>query len=136
LLNTYWALILPGLAQGFSIFMLKGFFDGLPRELYEAAELDGANEWTVYWNITFPLCKPILALTVLGTVVGAYSSYMWTLIICPAQEKWTLAVWVFQFSVDAMEKGQGHLQMAALVLMSIPTMFCGKSSAASASAPG
>ena len=123
LLNTYGALILPGLANGFSIFMLKGFFDGLPQELYEAAALDGANEWTVYWNITFPLCKPILALTVLGTVVGAYSSYMWALIICPAQEKWTLAVWVFQFSVDAMERGQGHLQMAALVLLSIPTML-------------
>jgi multiple sugar transport system permease protein len=123
LLNTYWALILPGLANGFAIFMLKGFFDGLPRELYEAAALDGASEWTIYWNVTFPLCKPILALTVLGTVVASYSEFMWAFIICPDQEKWTLAVWIFQFSVDAVQRGQAHLQMAALVLMSIPTLI-------------
>ena len=123
LLNTYWALILPGLANGFAIFMLKGFFDGLPRELYEAAELDGANEWTIYWNVTFPLCKPILALTVLGVVIAAYSEFMWAFIVCQDQSKWTLAVWIFQFSVHAMQRGQAHLQMAALVLMSIPTFL-------------
>ncbi len=123
LLNTYWALILPGLANGFSIFLLKGFFDGLPRELYEAAALDGASEWQIYWNVTFPLCKPILALTVLGVVVAAYSEFMWAFIVCQDQSKWTLAVWIFQFSVDAMQRGQAHLQMAALVLMSIPTLF-------------
>ncbi len=123
LLNTYWALILPGLAHGFSIFLLKGFFDGLPRELYEAAELDGANEWQIYRNVTFPLCKPILALTTLGIVIGAYSGFMWAFIVCPAPEKWTLAVWIFQFSVDAAQQGRSHLQMAALVLMSIPTLL-------------
>ena len=45
LLNTFAALLLPGMANGYSIFLLKGFFDSLPRELYEAAEIDGANEW-------------------------------------------------------------------------------------------
>jgi multiple sugar transport system permease protein len=123
LLNTYWALILPGLANGFGIFLLKGFFDGLPRELYEAAELDGANEIQIYWNVTFPLCKPILALTVLGVVIAAYSGFMWAFIVCPDQKMWTLAVWVFQFSVDAAQQGRAHLQMAALVLMSIPTLI-------------
>jgi len=123
LLNTYWALILPGLAHGFSIFLLKGFFDGLPRELYEAAELDGANEWQIYRNVTFPLCKPILALTVIGVVIGAYSGFMWAFLVCPDQQMWTLAVWIFQYSVDAVQAGRGHLQMAALVLMSIPTLI-------------
>src|SRR5262249_43150504 len=55
LLNTFWALILPGVANGFSIFLLKGFFDSLPRELYEAAEIDGASEWTKFWGITMSL---------------------------------------------------------------------------------
>ncbi len=123
LLNTYWALILPGLANGFAIFLMKGFFDGLPRELYEAAELDGASEWQIYWNVTFPMCKPILALSVLGIIIASYSEFMWALLICPDQRKWTLAVWIFQFAQDAVAQGQGHLQMASLVLMSIPTMI-------------
>ncbi len=123
LLNTYWALILPGLANGFGIFLMKGFFDGLPRELYEAAELDGANEWQIYWTVTFPMCKPIIALQIMGTIIMAYSEYMWAFIVCPDERKWTLAVWIFQFSMDAMQRGEAHLQMAALVLMSIPTLF-------------
>ncbi|MDL5053693.1 ABC transporter permease subunit [Oscillatoria laete-virens NRMC-F 0139] len=123
LLNTYWALILPGLANGFGIFLMKGFFDGLPRELYEAAELDGANEWQIYWTVTFPMCKPIIALQMMGTIIAAYSEYMWAFIVCPDERKWTLAVWIFQYSMDAMQRGEAHLQMAALVLMSIPTLF-------------
>ncbi|MDX2226635.1 MAG: ABC transporter permease subunit [Verrucomicrobiae bacterium] len=123
LLNTYWALILPGLANGFGIFMMKGFFDGLPRELYEAAEIDGANEWQIYWNVTFPMCKPIIALTMLNTVIASYSEYFWAFIVCPDERKWTLAVWIFQFSMDAMERGETHLQMAGLVLMTLPTLL-------------
>ena len=51
LLNTFAALVLPGMANGFMIFMLKGFFDSLPQELYESAEIDGANEWSKFWII-------------------------------------------------------------------------------------
>ena len=52
LLNTFAALILPGMANGYFIFLLKGFFDSLPREIYEAADLDGAGEWTKFWVLT------------------------------------------------------------------------------------
>ncbi|HOW98218.1 MAG TPA: ABC transporter permease subunit, partial [Kiritimatiellia bacterium] len=65
LLNTFAALLLPGMAHGYSIFLLKGFFDSLPRELYENAELDGAGEWTIFWNITMSLSRPILAVIAL-----------------------------------------------------------------------
>ena len=60
LLNSFAALILPGAANGYFIFLLKGFFDSMPRELYEAAELDGAGEWTKFWTLTITLSKPIL----------------------------------------------------------------------------
>jgi multiple sugar transport system permease protein len=71
LLNTFAALILPGMASGFSIFLLKGFFDSLPRELYESAQLDGASEWTMFWQLTMSLSKPILAVIALGAFTGA-----------------------------------------------------------------
>lgn len=128
LLNTYAALILPGIANGMGIFLLKGFFDSLPPELYEAATIDGAREWQIFLYITFPLCKPILAVIALGNFIAAYNSWEWALVVCQKQEMWTLAVWLYQFS-DTW-KLQPWSVMAAFVLASIPVfvvfMFCQK----------
>jgi multiple sugar transport system permease protein len=66
MLNTFWALVLPGVASGYSIFILKGFFDSIPKEVYESAMIDGASEWTMFWRFTMALSKPILALMILG----------------------------------------------------------------------
>ena len=76
LLNTFAALVLPGMANGFMIFMLKGFFDSLPQELYESAEIDGANEWSKFWIITMSLSKPILAVFALQAFTGAFMMAM------------------------------------------------------------
>ncbi|MBI3921984.1 MAG: ABC transporter permease subunit [Armatimonadetes bacterium] len=119
LLNTYWALFLPGAANGFSIFLLKGFFDGLPQELYEAAEMDGANELTMYTKICFAMSKPVLAVIALGAFGGAYGSFMWALLVCQDKNMWTLMVWLQQMS------GWAPMSMvyAALVLAAIPTLL-------------
>src|ERR1051326_7830137 len=81
LLNTFAALVLPGLASGYSIFLLKGFFDSLPKELYESATMDGASEWTTFWQITMSLSKPILAVMALGSFSAAYGTFFYALII-------------------------------------------------------
>ncbi len=119
LLNTYWALILPAMASGYSIFLLKGFFDSLPRELYEAAQLDGAREATMFLHITVPLSKPVLAVIALGTFGAAYGSFMWAFLVCQKQEMWTLMVWLFQMQIWAPQ----FMIMAALVLAAIPTLL-------------
>ena len=95
LLNTFWALVLPGMANGFSIFLLKGFFDSLPRELYEAADIDGAGEWTKFWVLTMNLSRPILAVLALNAFVAAYTEFMMALVIIPDQKMWTMMVWLF-----------------------------------------
>ncbi len=119
LLNTYWALFLPGAANGFSIFLLKGFFDSLPQELYEAAELDGASEMKMYSKICFAMSKPVLAVIALGAFGGAYGSFMWALLVCQDKQMWTLMVWLQQMS------GWAPMSMvyAALVLAAIPTLL-------------
>jgi len=119
LLNTFAALVLPGMANGFMIFMLKGFFDSLPQELYEAAEMDGANEWTKFWTITMSLSKPILAVFALGAFTGAYSAFMMALIIIPDQSMWTLMIWVFQLQSEANQA----VVYASLVITAIPTFL-------------
>jgi multiple sugar transport system permease protein len=126
LLNTFAALILPGLANGYSIFLLKGFFDSLPRELYESAEIDGANEWTMFWQITMSLSKPILAVVALNAFTLAYSNFMLPLIVCQDEKMWTLMVWLYQLQ---QRSGQGVVY-ASLIVAAIPTflifVFCQK----------
>jgi multiple sugar transport system permease protein len=120
LLNTFAALVLPGMASGYSIFLLKGFFDSLPRELYESAAIDGAREWTVFWNITMSLSKPILAVMALGAFTHAYGAFFFALIICPDERMWTLMVWLYQLQ---MTSGSQSINYAALCLASIPTLL-------------
>lgn len=119
LLNTFAALILPGAANGYFIFLLKGFFDSMPKELYEAAELDGAGEWTKFWTLTITLSKPILAVIALGAFTGAYSAFMMALIIIPDPEMWTIMVWIFQLQ----SQSHGAVVYASIVLAALPTFL-------------
>ncbi|MDD4017778.1 MAG: carbohydrate ABC transporter permease [Kiritimatiellae bacterium] len=119
LLNTFAALVLPTLASGMSIFILKGFFDGLPRELYEAAAIDGAKEWQILFRITLPMTTPILAVNALSAFVFAYNSWEWALLVCQKQSHWTLAVWMYQMSQQLGD--QPWAVMAGFVLVSLPT---------------
>jgi multiple sugar transport system permease protein len=119
LMNTFWALVLPGLANGYGIFLLKGFFDSLPPELYEAGLIDGAGELRMFWRITLPMSKPILAVIALGAFSGAYGAFMHAFLICQDPRMWTLMVFLYEFQ-------QMHtlpLVMASLVVAAIPTLL-------------
>lgn len=124
MLNTFWALILPGMANGYSIFLLKGFFDSLPKELYESAQLDGASEWTLFWQITMGLSKPILAVIALNAFTAAYSNFMFAFVVCQDRKMWTMMVWLYE-----MQQRYGQaVSYASLVIAAIPTflifLFC------------
>jgi multiple sugar transport system permease protein len=124
LLNTFAALILPGMANGYSIFLLKGFFDSLPQELYESAQLDGANEWVLFWQITMGLSKPILAVVALNAFTAAYSNFMFAFVVCQDRRMWTMMVWLYELQ---QQSGQA-VMYASLVIAAIPTflifLFC------------
>ncbi len=119
LLNTFGALVLPGLVNGFSIFLLKGFFDSLPKELYEAADIDGASEWQIFWGITMNLSRPILAVIALGAFISAYGAFFFALILAPDPEMWTLMVWIYQLRQSA---GPGIIY-ASLLITAVPTLI-------------
>ncbi len=119
LLNTYWALILPGLANGYSIFLLKGFFDSLPQELFEAGLIDGASEVQMFHRIALPLTKPVLAVIALGAFTLAYGQFMWAFIVCQNPDYWTIMVFLY----DLQQDSSVPLVMASLVLASIPTLL-------------
>ncbi len=119
MLNTYWALIVPSMASGYYIFLMKGFFDSLPKELYEAASIDGANEFTIFTKITLPLITPILAVKALAAFTAAYGGFMWAFIICQDPRMWTLSVYLYQFQ----STNPYHLVMTSLVIASLPLLL-------------
>jgi len=119
LLNTFWALVLPTMTSGYFIFLLKGFFDSLPRELYEAAMIDGAGEWVMFWNITMTLSKPILAVIALGAFTAAYGNFMFAFIVNQDQKMWTLMVWLYQLQQFSHQS----VTFAALIIAAIPTFL-------------
>lgn len=119
LLNTFIALVLPLIVNGYMIFLLKGFFDALPQELYEAATIDGAGEWRMFFQITMALSKPILAILALGTFTGAYTMFLYPLLVAPDQDMWLMSVWLFQFQ----QRSTSAAVFASVVIASVPTML-------------
>jgi multiple sugar transport system permease protein len=125
LLNTFAALVLPTAANGMTIFLLKGFFDSLPQDLFEAATIDGAPEWRIFLNISLPLVKPILAVSALNAFILAYNGWAWAIIVCQDPKMWTMAVWTYQFY-----QTMGTQPFAAFIANSVPVflvfLFCQK----------
>lgn len=81
LLNSYWAVWLPAAASAFNIVIIKRFFDGIPREMLEAARIDGAGTVSLLLRIVLPLSRPILAVVALITVIGSWKDYLWPLLV-------------------------------------------------------
>lgn len=119
LLNTFAALVLPTAASGYMIFLLKGFFDSLPQELFEAGQLDGAKESTLMLRIAIPLSKPVLGYLALLAFMSAYGSFLYAFLVAQDQKMWTLMVYIYQ--LEQMSAPRSVL-MAALTLAAIPTL--------------
>jgi len=98
---------------------LKGFFDSLPSEVYDAARLDGFSELHMFVSITLPLSKPVMAVIGLGSFVAAYGGFMWAFLVCQDPKMWTLMVFLYQFQQGAPV----YLAMASLVVAAIPTLL-------------
>ncbi len=92
LFNTYWALIIPGLATPFGIFMMRQFISSLPTALIEVAKIDGAGELRIFWTIIMPLSTPGMAALGIFTVMNAWNAFLWPLIVLRANEMRTLVV--------------------------------------------
>jgi multiple sugar transport system permease protein len=91
-LNTYLALILPAVGGPFGVFLLTQFFKGIPRELEEAAYLDGAGRWTVFWQIIMPLSVPVLTTLGIFAFLGAWNDFLWPLISVTKREMLPITV--------------------------------------------
>jgi len=81
LINTYWAVWLPAGANAFNVVLVKRFFDNLPREIFEAARMDGAGPFRLFWSIVLPLSRPILGVVSVFAVIAAWKDFLWPLLV-------------------------------------------------------
>ncbi|MGG1615236.1 carbohydrate ABC transporter permease [Paenibacillus sp. NRS-1782] len=89
LLGSFWVYIFPTLISAFNVFVIRSFMDGLPYALQESAKLDGANDFTIYWKIILPLCKPVLATIALFLAVNQWNSWFDTYLYNGGAAQWT-----------------------------------------------
>ncbi|WP_229378107.1 carbohydrate ABC transporter permease [Streptomyces sp. VRA16 Mangrove soil] len=119
LLNSPWAIWFPVAANGFNIFLLKRFFDSIPNEILEAAEIDGVPPWRVLLSIILPISRPILGVVSIFTVVAVFKDFVWPLLVLPDSEKMTISVGLSQ-TAGAVTQNQ---IMAGLVIASVPMII-------------
>ena len=92
LLNSWWAIWLPAGANPFNVVIMKRFFDNLPREVFEAAQIDGAGPFRLFWSIVLPLSRPILGVVSVFAIIAAWKDYLWPLLVLTDPNKQPLSV--------------------------------------------
>jgi multiple sugar transport system permease protein len=120
-LDTPWALIIPAGAGAFGVFLLHQFFLGIPRDLEDAAEIDGSSRLGTYWRIVLPLSKPALATLGIFTFVGSWNDFLGPLIFLDSVDKYTLPVGIALFQTSYY--AEYGLTLAASVLCTLPVLI-------------
>jgi multiple sugar transport system permease protein len=92
LLNNYWGVWLPATANAFNIVLVKRFFDNLPREIFEAARVDGAGAFRLFWSIVLPMSRPILGVVSVFAIVASLKDYLWPSLVLTEPDVQSLGV--------------------------------------------
>lgn len=120
LINTYSGIMLPGLVTVVNIFLMKQFFETIPKDLEEAALIDGCSYFRIFWQIFLPISKPALAAVAIYTFQGSWNEFMWTVIVTTTSDMFTLPVGM-NFLKNEFQVNW-PLLMAGTILISLPTL--------------
>lgn len=120
-IDTYWALIVPGIFSAYGTFMLRQFFMGLPKDLEDAAKIDGCSLFGIYYRVILPLSLPALATLTTFTFMGSWNSFMWPLIVINSMEKKTLPVGLASF--QGLYTTDWTLLMAGSIIVLLPVLI-------------
>lgn len=123
LVDTYQALILPGLFGGFGVFLMRQYFFGFPKELEDSAKIDGCNLFQSFFKIALPLAIPTVATLAIFTFVTTWNSFLWPLIITNSEGMRTLPVGLAIFKGSFREITMWGELLACSVICTIPVIF-------------
>ncbi|WP_433573277.1 carbohydrate ABC transporter permease [Streptomyces sp. CA-251247] len=124
LIDSYAGLVLPFAAGAVGVFLMRQFMLSIPNDLLEAARLDGAGEWFIFWRIVMPLVKPALATLSILTFLGSWNNFVWPLIATNDPGKYTLPVALATFATDPNKSaGSNGMLMAGSFLVVLPVLI-------------
>ncbi len=92
LINSWWGAVLPAGASAFNVALVKRFFDSLPREVLDAARVDGAGAFRLFWYVVLPMSRPVLGVVSVFAVLAAWKDFIWPLVVLPDPAKQPLSV--------------------------------------------
>ncbi len=121
LVNTYWGVIIPSLASIFGIFLIRQYAVSIPDDLLDAARIDGAGEFRIYWSVVLPVIRPILATLAIWTFLSTWNDFMWPLIVLSDDRMFTLPVALANLSGERVQDTE--LMMAGSVLTVLPVLL-------------
>lgn len=108
-------LVYLGTAMGINTWLMKGFFDSIPRDIDESAQVDGASHWQIFWMLIFPLVRPILAVVGILSFVGTINEFVLARVLLRDKTHWTLMVGLFNYVNDNFARDWGKFAAGALV---------------------
>lgn len=121
LIDSLWALIIPAMVDAYGIFLMKQFIESMPAELLDAARIDGASEFGIYWRIVLPQMGPPLASLGIFTFMATWNDYLWPLIVLTSPENRTIPLLLVWFQTQ--HTGNQGLILAASILTLLPIFF-------------
>ncbi|GAB2567273.1 carbohydrate ABC transporter permease [Gracilibacillus alcaliphilus] len=120
-IDTFYALIVPGMFSAFGVFLLRQFFMGIPKELDEAATIDGCSYFGIYWRIILPNATPALIALGIFTILASWNDFLWPLVMTNSEETRMLSVGISSF--QGQYSTNYPLLMAGAVLSTIPMLI-------------
>jgi multiple sugar transport system permease protein len=121
MLDSYYGLILPSAVSAFGIFLLRQYMQSIPDDLLDAARIDGASEFKIFWKVVLPLCKPALAAMFIFTFTYAWEDFLWPLIITSNPDLYTAPLGLALFTVR--NRTSWDMLMAGSVIATLPMVF-------------
>jgi alpha-1,4-digalacturonate transport system permease protein len=123
LANSLWGVILPPAATPTGVFLLRQYMLTIPDELIDAARMDGASEWRIYWRIVMPLATPALAVLVIFSVMWRWNDFLWPLIVLSREEQFTLQLGLAAFQGELDTQWHYLLAMTVVTLLPVVAVF-------------
>jgi alpha-1,4-digalacturonate transport system permease protein len=123
LLNSLWGVIWPAVATPTGVFLLRQYMLTIPDELLDAARMDHASEWQVYWRIVLPLSAPALAVLAIFSVMWRWNDFLWPLIVLSRNEQFTLQLALNAFQGDLVTQWHYLLAMTVITLLPVTLVF-------------
>ncbi|GIF62752.1 sugar ABC transporter permease [Asanoa ishikariensis] len=122
LTNSYAGLILPFLVGPFGVFLMRQFLQSIPDDLIEAARVDGAGEFRIFFRVVLPLCRPALATLGILTFLASWNNFLWPLVVASTEDKYTLPVALALYSIGQNRTDFGLLLAGAVVVV-VPVLI-------------